>query len=60
MPEIKKDCFGFSLREGKCVVLTETFCRKEECSFYKTRLEYIKGLKKYPWSKKYLQQEKDQ
>lgn len=33
MPEVKNDCFGYNPRTGGCVVLLETFCAKETCSF---------------------------
>ena len=36
--EGKKDCFAW--KEGSCKVLNETYCKKEECSFYRCNEEY--------------------
>ena len=42
----KKDCFGYSKINNRCSVLIDTYCKHEECKFYKTRKEYEKGIKK--------------
>ena len=47
MPEIKVDCFGYNLKAGKCAIMTETICKKRECSFYKTQEQYQEDKKKY-------------
>ena len=36
--EAKTDCFGY--KAGRCTVLTELFCTKEKCAFYKTKEQY--------------------
>lgn len=47
MPEIKTDCFGYNKANKKCTVLRDTYCRKEECVFYKTREQYQADKEKY-------------
>ena len=42
---VKKDCFGYSSIKNRCSVLTDTYCKHEECKFYKTRKEFEKGNK---------------
>ena len=37
--EIKTDCFAF--KGGQCMALTDLYCTKEKCSFYKSKEEYI-------------------
>lgn len=47
MAEVKTDCFGYNKKVCACTVLTQTFCKKEECSFYKTKEQYLEDIKKY-------------
>lgn len=40
--EVKKDCFAYKeamdpKKLGSCLALTELFCKKEICSFYKNK-----------------------
>lgn len=40
--EVKQDCFAYKeaadpRKTGTCLALTELFCKKEICSFYKTK-----------------------
>ena len=37
--EIKTDCHNYHREHRKCNCLTETFCKKELCSFYLTEAE---------------------
>lgn len=32
----KEDCFAYDKNEKKCKALTSTFCKKEDCNFYRT------------------------
>lgn len=41
-----RDCFAF--KPSRCSVLTEMICKTRKCSFYRTRKQFIEGLKKYP------------
>lgn len=34
--KIKNDCFAYNEEKRTCTALTELFCCKEECKFYKT------------------------
>lgn len=34
--KVKSDCFAYNEEKGTCVALTELFCCKEDCKFYKT------------------------
>lgn len=43
----KKDCFSYNAKCGRCTVLTETVCKKRECTFYKTQEQYDNDRKKY-------------
>ena len=45
MIETKKDCFGYDKLTNRCRVLTETYCKKEVCKFYKTKKQYERGIK---------------
>ena len=47
MPGIKTDCFAFMQKCKKCSVLTDTVCKKRECTFYKTQEQYDSDRKKY-------------
>ncbi len=38
--EIKTDCFGYNPRTRDCMALKKLYCKKEKCSFYKTKSEY--------------------
>lgn len=44
---MKTDCFAFMKKCNKCSVMTETVCKKRECSFYKTKEQYETERKKY-------------
>lgn len=46
MAEVKKDCFGWMPNSNRCGVLIDTYCKKEECRFYKTAKQYQEDLKK--------------
>ncbi len=48
---IKKDCFAY--RIGGCSVLTEMVCRRENCSFYKTKEQARADREKYGIVKDY-------
>ncbi len=48
---IRKDCFAY--RISGCSVLTETVCRREICSFYKTKEQAEKDRMKYGFNKHY-------
>ena len=43
---VKKDCFAYGSINNKCSILTTTFCRVENCKFYKTKKEFEKGRMK--------------
>ena len=30
---VKKDCFGYKKELNRCVILNETYCKKEKCRF---------------------------
>lgn len=45
--KVKKDCFAYSKDLDDCVVLTDLYCKKENCSFYKTKEQYKNGLGNY-------------
>lgn len=47
--EIKRDCIIYN--QNKCIGLTYTWCKREECSFYKSDKEYDR--------EKYLKELKD-
>lgn len=40
---VKKDCFAYGRLNNKCSILIDTYCKNEECKFYKTKREYEKG-----------------
>ena len=44
---VKKDCFAYGRLNDKCSILTDTYCKKEKCKFYKTKREFEEGKKKY-------------
>ncbi|MBE7036006.1 MAG: hypothetical protein E7403_01780 [Ruminococcaceae bacterium] len=48
---IKKDCFAYRL--GRCSVLTEMVCRRENCSFYKTKEQMEQDRRQYGFVKDY-------
>lgn len=41
MGKIKKDCFGYRNPE-RCGVLSEMVCKNKNCSFYKSKEQFIK------------------
>lgn len=48
---MKKDCFAY--RIGGCSIMTETICRRESCSFYKTKEQAALDREKYGFQKNY-------
>ena len=44
---VKKDCFAYGSLNNKCSILKETYCKYENCKFYKTKSEFEKGRLKY-------------
>ena len=48
---IQKDCFAYRL--GRCSILTEMICRRENCSFYKTKEQMDTDREKYGFVKDY-------
>lgn len=48
---IKKDCFAY--RIGGCSIMTETICRHDTCSFYKTKEQAERDREKYGFQKNY-------
>jgi hypothetical protein len=52
--EMKTECCFFNERKCDCNILKEVLCvTKGKCRFYKTRKQYEKDLKKYPWQDDY-------
>lgn len=43
---INKDCFAYSEKRNDCTALTELFCKKENCSFYMTKEQYLEKMLK--------------
>lgn len=50
---IKKDCFAYRL--GRCSILTEMVCRRDTCSFYKTKEQMERDREHYGFIKDYKQ-----
>ncbi|MBR5236639.1 MAG: hypothetical protein IKW06_04640 [Clostridia bacterium] len=48
---IRKDCFAY--RIGRCNIMTEMICRRENCSFFKTKEEMERDREKYGFVKDY-------
>ncbi len=48
---VQKDCFAY--RIGGCAIMTETICRRDTCSFYKTKEQMAKDREKYGFQKNY-------
>ena len=42
---IKEDCFAFTGSRLDCRALTELVCKKTDCKFYKTKQQYLEGIK---------------
>lgn len=42
---IKNDCFAFKGSRHNCRALTELLCKNKDCKFYKTKEQYLKGIK---------------
>lgn len=40
--EVKTDCLAYNKDFNDCIVLTDLYCKKENCSFYKTKEQYLK------------------
>ncbi len=49
--KVKKDCFAY--RISGCSIMTETICRREICSFYKTKEQAELDREKYGFVKNY-------
>ena len=52
---IHKDCFAY--RFGRCAIMTETICRWDSCSFYKTEEQERLDREKYGFDKHYQPKE---
>lgn len=37
--EIKKDCYAYDVNNNKCRALRDLYCKKEQCTFYKSNKE---------------------
>ncbi len=48
---IKKDCFAY--RIGRCNIMTELICKRDSCSFYKTKEQMEQDRKTYGFIKNY-------
>jgi len=48
---VNKDCFAY--RIGGCSIMTETICRRDTCSFYKTKEQAAADREKYGFQKNY-------
>ena len=48
---VKKDCFAY--RISGCSIMTETICRRHNCSFYKTKEQAEADREKYGFQKNY-------
>nr|DAG51221.1 MAG TPA: hypothetical protein [Caudoviricetes sp.] len=35
--EVKPDCFAYNSKSNSCKCLTDLYCKKELCSFYKSK-----------------------
>ena len=46
--EVKKDCFGYR-GSCKCSALKQMYCNIEHCRFYKTKEQFERDRKKYPF-----------
>ena len=45
---VKKDCFAFNKNTNSCMALKTTYCKIEECKFYKKRGTLCKGCHARP------------
>ena len=52
---IHKDCFAYHF--GRCAIMTETICRWDSCSFYKTVEQERLDREKYGFDKHYQPKE---
>ncbi|MBE7035382.1 MAG: hypothetical protein E7402_04640 [Ruminococcaceae bacterium] len=48
---VHKDCFAY--RVGRCTILTEMICKRDSCSFYKTKEQMEKDRIRYGHNKNY-------
>ena len=48
---VKKDCFAY--RIGGCSIMTETICKHDSCSFYKSKEQAEQDREKYGFKKNY-------
>lgn len=46
--EAKKDCFGYR-GSRKCSALKQMYCSDEHCRFYKTKEQFERDRKRYPF-----------
>lgn len=42
---IKEDCFAFTDSKHDCRALIELVCKKTDCKFYKTKAQFLEGIK---------------
>ena len=40
--EIKEDCFAYDKEHHDCTALTDLYCKKEKCKFYKNEHQISK------------------
>lgn len=43
----KTDCFGYDKMTERCMILKETVCHCDTCSFYKTQEQYRQDRERY-------------
>lgn len=39
----KTDCMFYKIERGQCIALRDTYCKEENCNFYKKRKEENKN-----------------
>lgn len=44
---IRKDCFGCVPGRKDCQVMTENICEKRNCTFFKTKEDFLNGIQSY-------------
>lgn len=42
--EIKEDCFAYDKKNNECTALTELFCMKEKCKFYRSNKDISRNF----------------
>lgn len=55
---VQKDCFGYHM--GRCRIMTELICKRNDCSFYKSKEQDRKDREIYGYVKDYKPKEDDQ